>query len=143
MSRKPFSRSNTEFAKGVAWLEPFYRSAEDLLPRTKRLQRVVGYTAALSSNSLAQCSTGNNRNFIISIGAWYWLDKKRHKKRPIIAQHMLEDFAHELAHICEWNHTPRHVDYTARILRRFAKTAKKMNLKNLEVRRCKKLGKLY
>ena len=135
--------SKTEFTKGVAWFEPFYAAVEPMLAKSKRIARVVGYTAPYTSVSLAACSTGNQRTFTISVAAWYWLDPERTKKVPVIAQHMLENFAHEVAHVKHWEHTPDHVIFTAKILKKFGQVAKEMGLKNLEVRRCKKLGKLY
>lgn len=135
--------SKTEFTKGVAWFEPFFAAVEPMLAKSKRVTRVVGYSAPHNVVSLAACSTANQRTFVISIAAWYWADPERTRKVPVIAQHMLENFAHEVAHVKHWEHTPDHVIFTAKVLKKFGKVAKDMGIRNLEVRRCKKLGKLY
>jgi len=132
----------TEFAPGVAWLEPFYEEVKDLIPKRKIIHTVKGYSTKIGQIPTLGATHTNRleKEYDITLKAWtIYYDGRR---SPYLAYYMLEVFAHELAHVKHWDHNAAHMRLTSRILTRFAAYAKRKGL-NLEAKTCKKLGKLY
>lgn len=132
----------TRFAKGVAWLEPFYNEAIDLLPKKKQLTEVKGYSSMEGTDHVLGCTHHfeGELQYLITVKAWHI--KSNGKRSAYLAYYMLEVFAHELAHIKYDDHDAEHMVLMCKIMRRFAAYAKKKDY-NLEVKTCKRMGKLY
>lgn len=132
----------TKFSKGVAWLEPFYKEVEHFLPKRKKIIAVKGYSRREGQNGSLGCALTDSkeREYTITLQAWTIIYSG--KRVPYMAYYMLEVFAHEIAHVVHWDHEHKHMELSSKILRKFARKAKRDKL-SLEVRRCKALGKVY
>lgn len=68
---------------------------------------------------------------------------KETKKYRLKALHfMLDTLAHELAHTVHWEHTYKHYELQAKLMRRFSKVLKKLKIKDSSFRRQGKLTRL-
>ena len=134
----------TKFHKNVTWLEPFFQAAKGLVPLHK-IKIIKGFSVAYSVGlevTGASCSTETARSFTIAIRTHNQnfrrndngtFSPKRHKRRYIYD--ILGDFAHELAHVVEWDHTPEHWLLECKIQRRFISKLKDYDLKEVTTRR--------
>lgn len=123
---------HTTFYKDAEFLIPFYRAALPLLPKSKRLITVRAIKVPLDKQPGAegQCKTSDNRSYDITINIWNrkwrrdsedttWWKAVKHSRSDLEA--CIWTFAHELAHIREWEHTPRHWYWTCRFAMKFTK----------------------
>lgn len=135
------------FTKDVAWLEPYYKAALVALPKRKVLTKVSGYKVQLEKleNSFGSCSTSDDKNYRIAICTHVQeLERKQGTLRRV-KQHrhryiddILIVFAHELAHMVHWEHTPKHWDLQHRISRLFTKVMVEQGVSELVTRKVPK-----
>ncbi len=135
-----------KFYKSVAWLEPYMESAKHLVD-VGRVSTVKGFKVALHKNSLVYgtCSpvNGNKRS------KYYNINLLTHETvssslmqtyfeqtgfSSLTAAQILQCFAHELAHVKHWEHTPEHGILEARIWRAFAVEAKRRGAKDMWIK---------
>ena len=141
-----------KFTKNVAWLEPFYEVAKDLLPKNK-LEKVRGFKVPLGKDNqtLAACYSEEGK-YQVTISLWIESDSiekgKVVSRKPRYIEDMLMVFAHELAHVAQPHsvpaqkyHTLQHWELTLRILNRFTKVLRKKGIKDHQKRKCMILGK--
>jgi len=139
-----------KFYKNVVWLEPFFYTAKGLVPLSK-VRTIRGYSVSYVTGheaTNASCVTETSRTFDINILTHHQrfqindngtYSPKRHRRR--IAYDMLGDFAHELAHVVHWEHTPEHWLLECKIQRRFISLIKKWEVTEVAVRNPKWLTK--
>ncbi len=140
-----------KFSDNIAWLEPFYRAAKDLLPKG-RLKEVRGYRVPLSKwiHGDAMCLQRKDNSCVIMlrIKSHGGRNGKTTRQRPETIEAVLMNFAHELAHVAQnyrmpperW-HRIEHWEMSLRINRRFLRVLRRYGVENLSAKACKKLGK--
>ncbi len=119
----------TYFSKNVQWLEPFFYSAEGLIP-IEKITSVRGYSIPLDKSIQSYANIYRLRGkFRITLNIKE-NDVLEDKQVPKYIGLLLEDFAHELAHSHEngWEHDYKHFALTAKVMLKFAKVLKKKNL---------------
>lgn len=109
------------------WLEEYVNVCRDLIP-TKRITAIYGYKVAAHkfAATYGSCVRRGNR-YTINMRL-YRYDKKAKEHIPMYLGNLLENFAHELAHTREFEHSPEHVELTGKILSRFARVLKKRGI---------------
>lgn len=102
----------------------------------RKLKKVYGYRTAKGrrTQSLGAC---NKENGVFTIGLNVGIAGEDQAIGTI-----LQTFAHELAHMVHWDHTPEHAALEAAIYKRFAKRARTLGVKDFSrPRREKKAGR--
>ena len=138
-------RKFIKFKPAVKPLIPYFLAAMDLIPYEK-LEVVRGYNASLTRDDDAYATIWRHTNGRHSIGIRMsdkvtkmarpgWL--KVHGKAPRALWDLLSAFAHELAHLTHWEHTPEHMQLEARIMLRFVRVCKAQKINNVYKRRIK------
>jgi len=127
------------FDPSVRWLEPFYKSAQDLV--RGNLRRIKGYRVPLDKEhrceaQITHYTEGSKSWYVISLATHVHKIDKGWKKDSIkIAGYLLRDFAHELAHTRHFEHTVKHFALECRIERRFIRVLKEFKITNTDVKR--------
>lgn len=118
--------------KQVKWLVPYLMSVKHIVP-IHRIVALKGYKVPkhLEEQAYGNCLKDHKGRFTISMRLYRW-DKKSKEYLSLYIGHLLETFAHELAHTCKncHNHSPLHMKYTGIILARFEKVLKKQGIKD-------------
>jgi len=125
-----------KYLKGTQWMEPYVASASRLVP----LHRVVNFKAfrvplnkTIQTDGSCQPLDEKRKRMTISIRLWTSNDKRtRHAPIPLVEA--LDSLAHELAHIKQWEHTPKHTRLQARIMKRFSEVAQNLGVKDMYMR---------
>jgi hypothetical protein len=122
-------RSKTYFSKNVRWLEPFFYSAEGLIP-IEKITSVRGYSIPLDKSIQSYANiykVGGKFRITLNIKENDVLKDEQLLKYVGL---ILEDFAHELSHAHPdgWSHDYKHFALTAKVMLKFAKVLKKKNL---------------
>ena len=116
--------------KEVLWLAPYLQAARGLVS-TRGLTKVMGYQVAADSDE------------VVYGRLWKYEDGRRvitvatrlpDGKRIRFAD-VLQVFAHELAHLKYWEHTPKHWELENKIAARFARVAERLGVKDTTTRR--------
>ena len=124
------------YKRNAHWLKPYVSSVAHLVP-VHRVTEIIGFKVPLNKrdNTSAQITMFGNGSCKITINlfnhAIVSLGNQKFKKiffRHENIETVLMALAHELAHLKVWEHTPAHLELTAKILRVFAKTAAKQNV---------------
>lgn len=131
----------TKFYKNVDFLVPFYQAALPLMPKGKTLHSVRGIQVSLDREPGADgvCRTEDWRNYYITLNVWDrkwekhgsmpgWWKASAHKMGGLDG--VLLTFAHELAHVREWEHTPRHWEWTHKFAAKFTKVLERYEIKD-------------
>ena len=140
--------AHIKFSKNVEWLQPFTATLANLIP-LKKLTRVKGYRVPLNNQDQVEgcCSTGDNHKSHTITLKIFKHDKKTlgHQKfkafrhtRSYVSD-ILETYAHELAHIKHWEHTPSHWRLQAQIQLRFAALLQRWDVDDIEIKNPTKL----
>ena len=133
----------TRFHKTVKWLEPFFQKAKGLVPLHK-VHVVKGFVIPLGK---IECIDGQMTKYeggkiVITLRTHNQIQRANqngtntsyiHKRRMICD--ILLTFAHELAHLKEWEHTPEHWELECKIIRRFISELKRRDIKDVTTRR--------
>ena len=116
--------------KNIAWIRPFLLSVKTLVPLNK-INRINGYSVppGKSENAYASITRVSTRKCNINIKL-----TSNENQKPIFLAALLENLAHEMAHLVVWEHTHKHFALQARILTRFSKVLKKAGIKNTYAR---------
>ena len=123
----------TRIHKQLEWIRPFLLSVQDII-NLERLSWVKGYKVQLNKQDHGYATilrSNNNKVFNINIKTARNLkvnNKKTHC--PEYLEIFLLTLAHELAHIHHWEHTPEHFELQVKVLRRFSKVLKQLNVKD-------------
>lgn len=123
---KKITTKRVQFSKNVKWLEPFFYSAEGLIPLEK-VSSVKGYSIPLDKEVQTYANihkVGKKYRITLNLKENNVLSREQLEKHVGL---VLEDFAHEMAHINEWEHDYKHFALTARIMIRFSKVLKVLN----------------
>lgn len=129
-SRKDIRYTHTQF------LKPFVDSCTDLIEHNKlRLTWVKGYWNPpwVIERQYAACCKHHNNTVTITI-----LLLETQSQQPMMLNLILENLAHELAHIIHWEHTIEHWELTTKILKRFSRVLRSLGIKDTN-RRIKRL----
>lgn len=136
-----------KFTKELEWLKPFYNEAKGLIPESKNIVRIASYKVPLHKDIMTEASClkyENNRTYNINLLSCNHLhmsiDKElkiAYHQRARTVSDILVCFAHELAHVIEWEHTPRHWELEHKIALKFTKVLKKQNYKDTSTRKPK------
>lgn len=112
------------FEGELQWLEPYYERVKHKLG-SANLTRVypVPLKQDCVSRFLGKCSTVNDKDFEISLYTQYWLTQKLYPlirvRRNLSTIDILHSFAHELAHLVYWDHTPERMKLECDIMKMF------------------------
>ena len=112
----------------MAWLRPFFNSAEGLIPLEK-ITSVKGYAIPLDKSIQSYANIYRTRGkFKITLNIKE-NDVLLETQLPKYLGLVLEDFAHELAHSHKdgWDHDYKHFALTAKVMLKFCKVLKKFN----------------
>ena len=121
-----------KYTKNVLWLQPFVESVEHLLPE-HRIKIIRGYHVAKGLEEQTFGSTiKEGRKCSINIRLKDLVTKRKHSNSRIAT--VLDTLAHELSHVAHWEHTPEHFLLQAKILVKFARVLKKLNVKDTSLR---------
>ena len=128
LQNKDFLPRRFKSHKKCLWLIPFVESVKDLIP-TKKLTGLKGYKVSPKkfAAQYGACLQDYDGTFIINMRL-YRYDEVTKKHVTMYQGHLLETFAHELAHMVIWEHNAEHMRYTGKILQRFAKVLKKQKI---------------
>ncbi len=130
----------TRFYKNVRWLEPFFAKTKGLLPLHK-VELVMGFQVPLDrceiingrclKDDQGRCTiTLRIMNQVWRVNMNSTFTGVKHTRRSIYS--ILCDFAHELAHVKHWDHTPEHWELECRITRRFISELKRREITNVD-----------
>src|SRR5271170_6682546 len=99
----------TKFTSNVAWLKPFLIGLESLAPIHK-LYSVKGYKVKKGLNELSVASTikHSSKKYTINIKTQGLVNKGKSYKDETI-ENLLIAFAHEIAHLVDFEHTQNHL----------------------------------
>lgn len=130
--------TKTQYDKNTRWLKPYVESATGLAP-LHRLAYLKAYKVPLEKAERAAASTIKINQIMFGINLTLWSHSfkkikgrkmKKTNHRRLDLAFILDSVAHELAHMVHWDHTPAHLELTARILVRLAKKAKELGVKD-------------
>jgi hypothetical protein len=125
-------RQVTKLTKDVRWLEPYLRSASRLVP-THRLKAIRGFTVRAEEDfHFGRILTPDFKSFTMTLAL---REQVGRRVSPRYIVDILQTFAHELAHLKHWEHTPEHWALEAKIAARFAKVAKRLKLPDMCVKK--------
>jgi hypothetical protein len=127
-------RQVTKLSKNVRWLAPYLRAAKGLVP-THRLKAIGGFTARPANDQIhvGWTLTDDMKSFRMLLALGF---RERGRLFRYRLNDVLQTFAHELAHMVHWDHSPKHWALEARIAARFARVAKRLKVK--DVTTCKR-----
>lgn len=118
--------------KKVNFLVPYLNSVKDLIP-LHRIDHIKGYRLPKTrrASQYGSCLKDQNGRFTINMRLWRY-DNKCKQYLGLYLGHILETFAHEIAHTIPgcFDHSPKHMRYTGIILTRFEKVLKKQGIKD-------------
>jgi len=96
------------------WMRPFIKEVSHLIPKNKRITKIysVDIQEDKAQRYLGLCATRNFRSY--SIGLYkrrWWISKWKHYERKrealtLTKISILQNLAHEIAHVTHWDHTP-------------------------------------
>lgn len=123
------TKINIRVSPDLAWLFPYIARLQkwDML---KKLAKIRSYRVPLGRYERTYGSITRHRGkFCISLCTKVQsLDKSCYLLSD--KGTILETLAHELAHIIEWEHTPKHFELTARFCLLFSKVMKKTKIQD-------------
>lgn len=116
-----------KYTKNTLWLIPFITEVANLIPY-KKITNIRGYKvkAGLSEQTDGSTLNWNNKYSINLLLLTYCTQRKQHRPKPM--HFILDTLAHELAHTVHWEHSPEHYALQAKIMLKFAKVLKKLNI---------------
>ncbi len=122
------------YLKGTQWLAPYIKSVNHLIPLQK-LVKLQAFKIHLKKETRADgsCNFISRGKYSIAIRLWC-RNEKRTRHILLYLHDVLYYLAHELAHIKEWEHTPKHYKLQAKILKRFAEVAQSQGIKDMYTR---------
>ena len=117
-----------KFTKNVEFLRPFIKGLGRKVP-LRHLKYVRGYRVkkGFIERSDASILRYSKKHYTINVLIEELVHRK-HQHKTI--ERALLHFAHELAHLREWEHTPKHFALQSEILLHFATMLKKLNIKD-------------
>jgi len=121
-----------KYLKNTHFLEPYINSVEDLVPITKLIS-IKAYRIRLDCWARQDGVLEDVGNGRIKMRVRLWSpnsSKTRHV--PIRWYYLFDTLAHELAHLKEWEHTPRHYRLQSELMRRFARVAEDHDIVDFE-----------
>lgn len=124
--------------KHLLFLKPFIEASSSLVD-LKRIKAIKAYRVPshLCERSYASIlREGNNKTFTININLWKHVLKGTGKKK-YVEKHkrqylafILDSLAHELAHVKYWGHPYGHFQLQVKIMAKFGKILRKMNIQD-------------
>jgi hypothetical protein len=116
-----------KLTKNLNFLKPFLVGLR--LVQVSKVSVIRGYrvTTGLNEQQRASIIKYNNNKYCINLKIQNLIDRGTDYKYPTIEQ-ILIDLAHELAHLKEWEHTPKHFKLQAKIMLHFSKVLKELNI---------------
>lgn len=121
-----------KFQKKVKFLLPYLNSVKDIIP-PRKIAAIKGYKVSNKKRELqyGNCLKDINGRHTINLRLYFW-DEKDKRYYTLFLGHILETFAHELAHAYPgcYNHSPKHMKYTGIILARFEKVLLSQKIKD-------------
>jgi hypothetical protein len=116
----------------LEWLRPFLDSAAGLC-NTARVKTIRGYAVPMdkSEQQDAQILVDNKTkqaDILIRVMNHRSSAGRVVRRSPSYVSEVLDHFAHELAHLKHWEHTPEHFKLQTRIMRRFASVLKEQGI---------------
>lgn len=127
--------TKTKFHKDLKFLKPFFLSASGLVP-IERVKSVRGFKVSVNKEVLTDASIirfGNNKTFTINMRTHSNYVYSHKQKYEFIAETLI-NFAHELAHVLYWDHTPEHFKLQAQIMIKFSGVLKKLKIEDTYLR---------
>jgi hypothetical protein len=117
-------------SKNMEWAFPFLHNSG----LVGKLCAVQGYTVPVGKEVKTQgLCTVRGSKFEIRICLNRTYDHYT-TSRAAVLEDLLFTLAHELAHTVVWEHSPEHTEITAELLAEFAKTAKRLGVKDTSKR---------
>lgn len=94
-----------------------------------KLSTIRGYRVGIGLNEKQRASIVHytNKKYCINLKTQNHVENGTAYKYPIIEQILL-DLAHELAHLKEWEHTPKHFKLQAKIMLHFSNVLKELGI---------------
>lgn len=113
-----------KLSKNMQWAEPYIEFVRHQVNLDKVLE-VKGYEVPKGRKCqvLGRCHPKGRKYTITMMLA--------EQGTPVTMNNALETLAHELAHVKEWEHSPKHLELTANILADFARVAEVEEVKDL------------
>jgi hypothetical protein len=124
-----------ELASNVSFLKPFLKGVGKIVPLAK-LIRIKGYKVATGLEEQKHAGIIKyiaDNKYVITLRIQSLVDKGRSHRYDTLEK-ILVDLSHELAHLKEWDHTPKHFKYQARIMLHFAKKLRKTGIKDHSIK---------
>lgn len=115
-------------SKNMRWALPYIHATKRLVPH-KRIKEVQGYCLrpGVTASVFGQCiPVGRKYKVTICLSD----NEASLTPKPTYFHMAIETLAHELAHVVEWDHSPKHLALTARILHRFAEVAEEQGVRD-------------
>lgn len=130
--------------KNVEFLKPFLKGLR--LIQLSKVSTIRGYRVGTGLNEQQRASIirYSNKKYCINLKVRNLTDHNNSYKHPTIEQ-ILIDLAHELAHLKEWEHTPKHFKLQAKIMLHFSNVLKELDITDHSTRinRIRRLNETY
>jgi hypothetical protein len=112
------------FVTELQWLLPYYERVKHKLGDHELVKVYPVYLHDDKVNRyFGQCTTTDDYTYQIGLYTQYWKIQKLYPfvrvRRPLSTIDILHTFAHELAHIAHWEHTPEHKRLECQIMSMF------------------------
>jgi hypothetical protein len=129
-----------KYHKKILWFKPFVDSVPDLVD-LGRITHIRAFKVRPEFEEQTNGSAIKYRNkYSINILTHYYLKaQERYQHRTLGT--VLEDLAHELAHVGVWEHLPNHFKLQSEIQVRFAQVLEDLGIKDHSVRMNDKLAR--
>lgn len=131
-----------KYHKRIAWFKPFVDSAHDLVD-ISRITHIRAFKVRPDLEELTNGSIIKYRNkYSINILTHYYIKSKEKYQHRTLSS-MLEDLAHELSHVPNWEHTSDHFRLQSKIMHRFADILDKFGITDHSTRAIPSLEKIH
>ena len=119
-----------KFLKHTGFLEPYTIVVQHIVPLHK-LSKIKAYRVQLQNTIRVDglCTHLGNGKYNIALRLWDHNEISTRQIRTDIA-YVLDSYAHELAHLSRWEHTPKHMILQARIMKKFGQVARDLGIKD-------------
>ena len=116
-----------KYSKNMLWAETYVLAASRLVDVSK-IEKIVGYALKPGQvpRQAAVCIKSSRSRHTIRVR----LTSDHDTNKSILVEDALVALAHELAHLVVWEHKPKHLELTARILAKFARVARAQGVKD-------------
>jgi hypothetical protein len=128
-------RKRTKLNKNVSFLKPFLKGISRIVPMSK-LSKIRGYRVATGLNERQQAGITKYHGtglYVITLKIQKLVEENT-KYRYTTLEQILLDLSHELAHLHEWEHTPRHFHIQVKVMTHFAKVLRQLQIQDHSIR---------